>query len=62
MLLSIKFVWDIMLCHWVFPDVVKEHRAFGMSATAHSVTQHYIPDDTIPLCDPDYQKNMTEEC
>jgi len=45
----------------VVPDVVKEHTAFGTSETAHSVTQHYVPDDTTPLCDPDYLKNMTEE-
>ena len=46
----------------VVPDIVKEHRAFRMSETAHLVTQHYIPDDTTRLCDPDYLKNVTEEC
>lgn len=35
------------------PDVVKEHRAFETSETAHLVTQHYVLDDTTPLCDPD---------
>jgi hypothetical protein len=44
------------------PVALKEHRACGMSETTHSVTQHHIPEDTTPLCDADYLKNMTEEC
>jgi hypothetical protein len=51
--LRIQVFWDVMLCHGVFPGIVKEHIAFNNTGS-HQLTSHHITKGLNPqecICD-----------